>query len=275
MLLNATSPLQTDAHATLNSGKPNPCNDGDCQPIEGSTAPFAQGPGDAHAVDPDDIRQGQLNNCFLVAAMAAVAEQDPGFIQNMIQDNGDGTYTVTLHQYDDGGLFGIGSGWEEVEVTVSADFPQNSAQLSGDSAGQAQEIWPQLIEKAYAQLNGGYDGFENGGSPSNALATLTGNDVDSREPGEYSFEDLSSDFGDGNGEDAITFLAPENFTGDAAQLAQDHNVHAWHTYSVTRVYEENGVQMVELNNPWGSEDVTLPYADAQEIFSSISNVPVD
>jgi hypothetical protein len=275
MSMPAVSTLQTYAPATQLGGKPDPCNDGDCQPVQGETTPFVQGPGDSHAVSPDDIRQGQLNNCFLVAAMAAVAEQDPDFIRNMIRDNGDGTYTVTLHQYDEGGLFGIGSGWEEVEVTVSADFPQNSAQQSGDVENQRQEIWPQLIEKAYAQLNGGYAGFEDGGSPADALAVLTGNDPDSRAPSDYSFEDLSADFGDGNGDDAITFLAPEHFTGEAAQLARDHNVHPWHTYSVTRVYEENGVQMVELNNPWGSEDVTLPYADAQKIFSTISNVPVD
>ncbi|MEZ0472768.1 C2 family cysteine protease [Luteimonas salinilitoris] len=259
------------ADATAGEVK-NPCDDGDCRPIEGETTPFAQGTGDPHAVAPNDVRQGQMNNCFLVAAMSAVAEQDPGAIEEMIRDNGDGTYTVTLHQYDKGGLFGIGSGWEEVQITVTAEFPESAAQASGDVADDAQEIWPQLIEKAYAQLTGGYGGFEAGGSPADALSALTGESADSRPPGDLGFEDLQASFEDG---DAITFLAPETFEGEAAQLAQEHNVVGWHTYSVSDVFVQDGVQMVELRNPWGSGDVTLPYSEAQQIFLSISDVPRD
>lgn len=270
---NSVAHLQSVADAAVAGKVNNPCDDGDCHPVAGDTTPFAQGSGDAHAVDPNDVEQGQMNNCFLVAAMSAVAEQDPAAIEGIIRDNGDGTFTVTLHQYDKGGLFGTGSGWEPVEITVTPDFPGNAAQLSGDSADGAQEIWPQLIEKAYAQLEGGYAGFVDGGSPAHALSTLTGHGADSHAPGDLGFEQLSSDFDDG---DAITFLAPETFEGEAAQLAQDHNVVGWHTYSVADTFtDQNGVPMVELRNPWGSGDVTLPYADAQTIFSSISGVPSD
>ena len=41
-------------------------------------------------------------------------------------------------------------------------------------AGTQKEIWPQVLEKAVATLDGGYDAIANGGYPALAMEELTG-----------------------------------------------------------------------------------------------------
>jgi hypothetical protein len=48
-------------------------------------------------IHPSDARQGYLGDCFTIASLAAVAQQNPQIIYDAIQDNGDGSFTVTLY----------------------------------------------------------------------------------------------------------------------------------------------------------------------------------
>lgn len=268
------------------SGDTAPCYEDQCDPLEfnADTTLFAQGNGDQHAVDPNDVKQnGSVANCYLMASIAAVAEQNPQYIQDMIQDNGDGTYTVTLHEYDKGGLFGtgfLGSGeWKPVEVTVTADFPESGSGLSGDKdADGAVEIWPQLIEKAYAELSrGGSDDYANldYGDATDALGAILGDSNDWSSMEDYSFEQLQTDFDAGN---AIVASTPKMGDVDSKHeaLFSQHSLANNHVYSVSNVYVDgDGVQMVELNNPWGHGHVTMPYEDAQALFSRTASVSTD
>ncbi len=58
---------------------------------------FVQGSGDEHVVDPMDVDQGSLGDCYFVASMAAVARANPDAIKELLVDNGDGTFDVTLY----------------------------------------------------------------------------------------------------------------------------------------------------------------------------------
>jgi hypothetical protein len=73
---------------------------------------FVKDGSDVHEVDMNDVDQGGIGNCYVMASIAAVARQDPERIKNMVHDNGDGTYTVTFKE-----------GWKDVPITVSGDFP--------------------------------------------------------------------------------------------------------------------------------------------------------
>jgi hypothetical protein len=78
----------------------------------------------------------------------------------MIHDNGDDTYTVTLYQ-----------GGKPVNETVDGQFPTVSVNALPwqDTSNGVKEIWPQIVEKANAQLNGGYS--------EDAMMALTGGKV--------------------------------------------------------------------------------------------------
>ena len=119
----------------------------------------------------NDINQGDLGDCYLLASLAEVALQEPSLIQSMITDNGNNTYGVRFFV----------NGTAEY-VTVNASLAD-----SGSIFNRATDIWASLIEKAYAQLqdsgvitgnsiNDGnsYSTIGNGGAPLYALEEITG-----------------------------------------------------------------------------------------------------
>ena len=124
-----------------------------------------------HGIHLNDIDQGSVGDCFYLAAIGNLAYRRPDLIQDIIQDNGDGTVTVSF--YDSVG------DTEPTEITVdlTLDFGERQADLSGDTDGNGNfEIWTQILEKAYreyitfAELN-------DGGSCGLAWEHLTGEDA--------------------------------------------------------------------------------------------------
>jgi len=115
---------------------------------------FVTGEGDERAIEPADIQQGDVGDCYLLAMLAAVARAHPERIAQMVRANGDGSFTVTL--YPDG---------EPEQVEVDNVFWVNSygtpayAQY-GDmrtTGARNDELWVMVIEAAWAKLHGGYD----------------------------------------------------------------------------------------------------------------------
>ncbi len=189
--------LRTDSPAhrspTLTTPPPNTSIAYPRTPLRGT--PFVTEAGQsvsgAHApsgVDPNDVQQGLLGDCFLLAALIAVARTDPAAIARMIHPNGDGTYNVTL--YRDNYFLFFHTGRERVTVRVPAVFPVATtttptgpvtgtayAQPGDTSAVDGPELWVMLIERAYAQLHGGYRGVDAGGTARDTLTAITGQDA--------------------------------------------------------------------------------------------------
>ncbi|MBX9403253.1 hypothetical protein K4L06_18230 [Lysobacter sp. BMK333-48F3] len=272
--LQALDPfLPGDQAQNLGGDKKNACDGtGDCKPIQGETKVFEQGAGDGHAVDYDDIAQGGLNDCYVVAGIGAVAAKNPELVKNAVRDNGDGTYTVTFYEKDNGflgipGFFGGGE-YKKVEIKVDGNFSDKSANGSGDfvnGKGEKAEIWPKIVEKAYAQYKGGYDAINHGGNSAEIMSLLTGHDADQIDTDDYSFEDLKSDLDGGK---AVVLGTPDDFKGVNKDVATKHGLVDWHVYTVVGVKEENGQRYVEVYNPHGTEGVKkIPFDEAMDSFS--------
>lgn len=60
----------------------------------------------------EDIAQGSMGDCYLMASLAALAASDPQKIVSMIHDQGGGLYTVHFQQ----------AGWAFVSPTVTTSF---------------------------------------------------------------------------------------------------------------------------------------------------------
>ncbi len=95
-----------------------------------------------------DVTQGNVGDCYFVAALAEVAQDSPQTLQQMFIDNGDGTFTVRF----------VRGGAAEY-VTVDRQLPVNAsgravyASFGGRYDSTANELWAALAEKAYVQLN--------------------------------------------------------------------------------------------------------------------------
>lgn len=248
--------------------------------------PFLPGAGDGGDIHPSDVTQGSIGDCYLLASLAAIAQQNPEAIRRMIRANEDGTYTVTLYQPHSPLAF-----WEPrfepVEVTVTPDFPvRNGAPVfahPGDAAGGEQELWPMLIEKAYAQSHGSYGAIE-GGLGYDAMQRLTGTPSEWHLPQAVSFSDLADHFEAGH---AITASSLPDLRLEVGQLRLDipdfttgnplyqgHTLHGSHEYYVSGI--DRAAQTISLRNPWGwhEPEITLTFEQFRRSFLQVSANPI-
>ena len=212
------------------------------RPFAGSISP--------DGISPGDIQQGSLGDCYFLAALASVAQQHPEVIWDAIKDNGDGTYTVTFYQ--DG---------KPVEITVDNEFPvredsngnPTTQSAYANTGGTPQELWPMIMEKAYAQLDGNSYSRIVGGWPGEAVELLTGRpaqqlDLSASTPEEATnrLQELQNYLNDGHYLTAATRQG--NLFEDTTLWPE--NVRPLHAYTVERVDVEHG--LIYLRNPWGS-----------------------
>ena len=190
-----------------------------------------------------------------------MASDDPGLIRDAIVDNGDGTYTVTLHEWVDGEL-------TPVEMTVSNEMPVTErfdpetdtwVPDSGYTAGAADgELWPRIYEKAYAQMLGDGDlaaGYAEiiGGDGADALEAITGTASTTTGTGGLTIEELDQMVDNGSVLPASQRHIPgSGFMGFGKDTGNyeigDDSIHTRHQYWVESVDAEAGT--VVVRNPW-------------------------
>lgn len=109
----------------------------------------------------DDVFQGAVGDCYFMARLSAVADQNPEVIKKMIVALGDGTFAVRFMR-----------GTTAEYVRVDADLyvnPLNNTPIYA-KLGRENSLWVPMIEKAYAfwrknqgtyaSINGGNGGFQ-------------------------------------------------------------------------------------------------------------------
>lgn len=197
------------------------------------------------------LHQGQLGDCHLLASLGALQRSDPGFLNQHITTNPNGTYTVTL--YKDGQPF---------QVTVTPDVPLNQNGNVGFAQNTGGDMNAyQIYEKAVAQASeqglvdlndqpGGYSD-ENGGWSDRDLAVLTGNHASSTP---------SSSVDAGQIQSALDHHQPVTIDtvgqGDKPLYNSGNNQYlvANHQYYVQSVNQNANPPTVTLVNPWGADD---------------------
>jgi hypothetical protein len=230
--------------------------------------PLTTGPGDGFAAG--DVNQGGIGDCWMIAGIQALAIHDPAALKRMIRRNPNGLYTVT---------FGDGT-----EVVVSADLPLGPDGTPGfaHNGTDGAELWPLLIEKAYAQRVGDW-GAVVGGNQSAAIETLTGRDADTIPAADVSLADLADRQRRGDILGISTIAGPG---GDAAERErwrlndapepyrrpEWHRLVAQHAFIVTRVDQAAGT--VTVVNPWNPNAGEVVLTEA-ELKASIAQVEVN
>lgn len=95
----------------------------------------------------DDIQQNGIGDCYFVATLASVADQDPGHIQESIRYNeATETFTVTFYEPGPDGKP------VEREIEVTQAEIQDNIDRGGGSWPDG-PIWPAVMEAAYAKMH--------------------------------------------------------------------------------------------------------------------------
>lgn len=210
---------------------------------------YLQEPNDTAAISVNDINQGQIGDCFLLASIGELALFHPSAITSMIHANPDDTETVSLYTASNGQLPGVNtSAFAPVNVNVTNSFPDDAVNngANQDVVGDQKEIWPQVLEKAVATLDGGYGAINDGGSPLVAMEELTGQSTTYMSPAALSLGELNNFVSAG---DLITMDTP-----DASGLP--FNLIGNHAYMFENVTMQGGAAMLQLGNPWGFDQPT-------------------
>jgi hypothetical protein len=106
-----------------------------------------------------DINQGNLGDCYLLAALAGTAYRTPSTIQNMFTDNGDGTLTVRFFR---NGVANYVTVDRYLPTTASGSFYYANRDRGLLYNNTGNELWVALAERAYAQINeSGWIGQDN------------------------------------------------------------------------------------------------------------------
>jgi len=183
----------------------------------------------------DDIKQGQLGDCYFLAQIGSFAKLDADVIEKSIVDFGDGTYGVQF----------VKNG-SRVFYRLDADLPSYSASTLAYAAfGAENSIWVGLLEKAWAyfrQSKNTYASIEGGFMIEVSRAFGKSNDWGwtSGDPNTV-LSLLKSDYDAGKSITAATGTSP------AGSLLVGG--HAYTLNSITS--DGNGGYTVVLRNPWG------------------------
>ncbi|CAE7193646.1 CAPN15 [Symbiodinium pilosum] len=120
-------------------------------------------------IQADNIVQGELGDCWLLAAMAVFADF-PGHIMNLFDDvslNDRGRHVVKLWD-----IKGRGE-WQDVEIDDLIPCDKYGKPLFAQLQGESGSTWALLLEKAFAKFTGSYEKLV-GGSTGWAWQVLTG-----------------------------------------------------------------------------------------------------
>jgi hypothetical protein len=211
------------------------------------------GPLVAGGMDPTDVKQGNIGDCYVPAAAAALAHAAPDAVRAMIKDDGNGKFTFTFKDVDWNGRV------TEKKIDVDADFYVRSfgGPLYGASANSTDpkkmELWWPLLEKAYAVFVKDYHVIGEGGSSADVFQAVLG-----KPALEESFSTSTKDAMFRLMKDKIKKHLPV-----AMGTKDDHNgggvfanagVFGDHTYTVLDAFEKNGVKYVQIRNPWGESE---------------------
>ena len=237
---------------------------------------------DGSGIDPDDICQGYLGDCWLLSSIACLAEFPDAvydlFITKEVTE--DGMYTLKLFDPEAG---------EWAEVTIDDYVP---CSIGGDSplftSANSGEMWVPLLEKAVAKMFGSYAAIE-GGYSFYAFQILTGDAVQSAQVGDDGWdmvswtydraadecggemvESISSDdmfeklwqadqnkWIMGAGTDGVDESTAEGGINEGGGLVDGH------AYSVIAVYKNDDIdaKIVRIRNPWGKFEWDGAYSD--------------
>ena len=205
---------------------------------------------DSSGINMNDVRQGSLGDCYFMAVLASIARVNPQHLRDMIEDHGDGTYTVT---FTVPGVIWDGS----EEVTVDSKFWMSGGNpvysKTGDSStADGPELWVMIIEKAWAKKHGGYGNITGGSVSTDARHAVAGDAADNITPSSVTATELFNQVKEHFVDDDQPVVFWSN--SPATTAMQTANVIGNHEYALRNVHSSG--QTFDLYNPWGSDHLT-------------------
>jgi len=236
-------------------------------------------------VNPCDVIQGGVGNCWLISAISCLAEFH-GPIHNLFENRGIsvyGKYTVNLYNKST-------NKWEK--ITVDDKIPYSKSTNKPFFAQSCEnEIWVCILEKAFAKFVGNYSMLK-GGNVAWALQAMTGDNVfkftqnlETRTWTKQNIINISKD----TKPSSLRFVnSNEKYdTNQMFEIFKEYDYHdsmlaayivnnnewkksngiiAGHAYSILQVVEIYNFKLLQLRNPWGKFEWNGDWSDQSKLW---------
>lgn len=235
-----------------------------------------------------DLHQGQLGNCWFVAACSSLASRE-ALWQKVIPDWKDQEWDEEKPE-SYAGIFHFRF-WrfgDWVDVVIDDQLPTANGGLIYCHSNDEKEFWSALVEKAYAKMCGCYEALD-GGNTADALVDFTGGVSEPMDllANEYKGDKEKRDelfervlkVHDRGGLISCSIRA----TSAAEMEAKlDCGLVKGHAYAVTDVrrvrlghgllafFRSDKLDMIRMRNPWGEKEWNGPWSDSSEEWKKVS-----
>ena len=205
-----------------------------------------EGPLYVKGVSVEDVEQGAINNCYFACGLSLLAHYRPEAIQNAIMELPDGNFEVTLLE----GKYRP----KPVKVTVDSDLFVKDDGTPIYTHSPSGELWPMILEKAYAQhMGGSYEAIGQGGKAGDVVRAFTGepymmHNMEDAHSHQEVFETIRDTIEAGRPASAGTY-------GDKSRY-EGMKLYANHNYAILGggMDENTGEPYLVLRNPWGQSE---------------------
>lgn len=214
-----------------------------------------------------DMDQGYIGNCWFIAGAVGIMQNEKMFAKVVPHNQDfDENYTGIFHF-----RFWQAGDWIDVVVDDRLPYWPDGRLLFCSNKQEPNEFWGPLLEKAYAKIYGSYESLD-AGQTYDALVDMSGGLQE-----QFALESLS----DIDRENFWTYI-DKGFTKEAilgCSITPDPSVREarmsnglvrGHAYTITKVLEYNGIQLIRIRNPWGNEvEWNGAWSDQSEEWNSI------